>query len=182
MSNQGNSQLPKMPSAGDQISASEQRKIMNLLITRLSVGEGLSMRSFSGRLIISLSPERRLGGLRKQHFQIQTVAEDHLVCRAWNNGQVESADVTVAKEWMLRKTPFHSQTRNGITYTYTGSDGQTRTASNGTDDDITEKITPSFQPGDIIVAERGIKGGTGVEAAPDWEMSHDGRKWGKVDA
>ena len=59
----------------------------------------------------------------------------------------------VLKPYLLRRTPFHGMTINGLTYAY--SSGSTRTVTDGTDT-ITENITPPWQAedgdyaGDII--------------------------------
>lgn len=123
----------------------------------------------------------RIGDLKAQvaWFEIQSVEDDYLVCWMLDAaGAPIETNVNVAKPHMLRKKPFDGETRNSVTYDYT--DSQTRTASKVGEDDITERVTPSFQVGDKIVAEAGVFGGTLCDDAPDWLMRSD-RVWAESD-
>jgi hypothetical protein len=114
-------------------------------------------------------------------FKIVDVLEDYLSCNMYDQfGElITDVLVNVAKQYMLRRSPFDGTTRNGISYAYTGD--ESRVATKSGEDPITEYVTSSFQVGDLIVAERFIHGGTFCLEAPDWLMRSDGRAWAESD-
>mgnify|MGYP001578608077 CR=1 FL=1 len=133
-----------------------------------------------------------------QMFRVQSVDEDHLVCRTWDGTTVGADDVKIAKPPELRRTGIHGQTlveANGtFSYSYTSNIARTKT---DTSDSSTENqvITPPYEtvyPLCLIFAIKGIAGGTDAEdgaAATDdlepivWQdMNFAGRAWAKVTA
>lgn len=124
----------------------------------------------------------RIGGAATapNRYKIVSVGNDVLLCHTWD-GTTEGADsIIIAKPYLLRRTPFHGQTRNGVTYSYTNA--YTRTASKSGEDNITEIITTSYQAGDII---RAIPGPTDVTYEDEVVMledaNNDGRDWNESD-
>jgi hypothetical protein len=124
---------------------------------------------------------QRVSAIIVAWFQIVDEDDDFLICYMLHpeTGAPIEKEINVAKPYMLRLTTFDGETRNGVTYAY--SDPQTRTASKSGEDDITERITPSFQADDIIRAMSGMTGGTLCADAPVWEMMPDIRSWAESD-
>jgi hypothetical protein len=126
------------------------------------------------------------GGILGAQMKIASVDGDYLVCHSWDGTSAGTADISVARPYLLRRTPFDGTAgRNSITYAYT--DDQTRTATKSGEADITEVVTPSYVAGDIIYAAAGIRGGTDAEdddaAALVWlDLNVDQRAWCESDA
>jgi hypothetical protein len=139
---------------------------------------------FSGvQLPQQVKPDASAKTVQVQQMKVASIAGDYITCYTFDGVVTGTDEITVAKPWMLRRTPFDGETRNGITYTY--SDDVTRDAS---DDDGTETqvIVPSYVVGDLIYAERNIIGGTSLEITmPDntkrqvaWmDTNRDARAW-----
>lgn len=109
-------------------------------------------------------------------FRLKSVASDHLVCRSWDGAAEGAVDVLVAKSFLLRKTPFDGQSRNGVAYVYT-TDVE-RVADNGTATE-TQVVVEPYVVGDEVYATRQPLRGTGVEGV-DWlDDNRDGRAWAK---
>lgn len=90
-----------------------------------------------------------------------------------------TVDISVARPWLLRRTPFDGVTYNGVTYTYV--DEQTRNAVSGPDSEV-QRITPDYVLGDIIYCCREVLGGTGVSVSlRALDMNVDGRCWAAED-
>jgi hypothetical protein len=98
-----------------------------------------------------------------------------------------SAEIDVAKPWLLQRTPFDGETIDypgaggqSITYTYTND--FTRTANDGTDS-ITELVTPRYHEGELIVAVRipvtSVGGSEGDEAVAWMDLNTGARAWAK---
>lgn len=71
-------------------------------------------------------------------FEITSIEDDFIGC---TNG-------VIWKPFLLRRTPFDGEIVNGITYTY--SDGETRSATDGVDTE-TQLITPDYYIGEEIL-------------------------------
>jgi len=106
---------------------------------------------------------------------------DYLVCRRWDGTTEGTTDILVALPYLLQKTPFNGQVRNGVTYAYITN--RRRTATHATDGTFTEVVTPSYVLNDEIWAERAGSGGSGVVEegtgnAVRWmDKNRDGRAW-----
>lgn len=86
-----------------------------------------------------------------------------------------TVDITAARPYLLRRTPFDGQVYNGITYTYIDQD--TRTATDGSTVE-TQRITPDYVLGDIIYVVREVLGGTAVSVSlRALDLNVDGRCW-----
>ena len=119
------------------------------------------------------SKHGRIGSM--QVFKIVNIDDDVLEC-VRTNVHGGSSIVYVAKSHLLRRTPFDGNTRNGISYVY--SDPQTRVATNAsTMQTETEVIVPSYQPDDLISAQTGMIGGTGITGVKWQDVNYDGRAW-----
>jgi len=105
---------------------------------------------------------------------------DYIVCRTWNGTTEGTKDILVALPYLLQRTPFHGQTRNGVTYGYITN--RRRTANNGTEV-LTEGVTPSYVLSDEIWAVLAGSGGSGVveegtgKPARWLDKNRDGRAW-----
>jgi hypothetical protein len=122
------------------------------------------------------SSEFQNGSAYVQQFIIKSVTGDYLVCKTLSGTTSGTEDVYVARPYLLRRTIWSGATRNGVTYTYSGD--QSRAASTG-GTAIVEKVTPSYQVGDVIKATANIQGTTNVTGA-EWEDDNrDGRSWAK---
>ena len=84
-------------------------------------------------------------GLPVLRCRITAINNDTLTCLVVDDGTASSpllgTTITVAKDCHLQRTPWHGQTFNGITYTY--SDSQTRTANNGVTT-VTQVVYPAY--------------------------------------
>ena len=89
------------------------------------------------------------GGAR---YQVLLNHGDYLACHPIKaDGTVNiGVTVNVMKPWTLRRTPFDGILIDGVTCTY--SDDATRSATDGTSTE-TQKITPTYTPGDMICVE-----------------------------
>lgn len=113
-------------------------------------------------------------------YRIKSVGADHLVCRTWDGTTEGTLDLLVAKPYLLRRTPFDGQTRDGITYTY--SSDIAREADDGSTTE-TQVVVPSWVADDIIYATREVQGGVEAEGGGEelfWvDDNRDGRAWAK---
>lgn len=113
-------------------------------------------------------------------MQIVGVAGDYLQCRKYSGTSASGPTVSVAKPYLLRKTPFNGASRNGISYSYTSDVSRTASLSGETE---TQVVVPSYVVGDIIYAIKGVVGGVGVTLTAgtiSWlDLNVDGRAWAK---
>ena len=109
-------------------------------------------------------------------FQIVSKEDDFLTCLMYDEfGEIiPDVEVNVVKPHLLRRSLFDEQTVNGIAYVYT--DNETRTATEGSEDPITEQVTPAYYVGEKIIADRFIHGGTFSDDAIAWIARND-RVW-----
>lgn len=116
-----------------------------------------------------------------RQFKVTEVLQDYLVCLPWDGVAEGTALTYVAKPPTLRASVT---ARNGITYTGVSTNGQTRTATSGSDSE-TQVIIPTYLLGDVLYAVRNVKGGTGVtreaggaDVPVVWQdLNVDGRQW-----
>lgn len=105
------------------------------------------------------------------------LTDDHLVCRTWDGETEGEEDVFIAKAWLLRKTPFHSNSpddlsgpvRGEVRYVYDAEDSTKRTAYDINDPPETpeeelnkrlEFVSPQYLVGDEL---NGLPATTGIE-------------------
>jgi len=112
-------------------------------------------------------------------FKIVSLGTDVALCHTWDGETEGTESIPIALPYMLRRTPFDGQTRNGVSYSYTNA--YTRTASVSGEDDITEHITPSYQAGDVVDAIAAKTGVTYGGNAVTLKIIGDGRAWGESD-
>jgi hypothetical protein len=98
-------------------------------------------------------------------MKVQSVADDHLVCRLWDGTTLGTNDIKVAKPFALRKKPFFPVNTTGDGATYSNYTATTRRKTKGA---IVEdqQITRDYFSGDIIYVTFGISGGSGVILNP----------------
>jgi hypothetical protein len=112
------------------------------------------------------------GGSPVLVLSLVTHNNDYLVCEdsAFNT-------FSVAKPYELRRTPFDTETINGVTYTYASA--SERSATDGVDTE-TQYITPDYVAGHEIYAIK-PKGGTGLVDGDTndiiWLEVNQGRAW-----
>lgn len=117
-----------------------------------------------------------------QTFQLKLnfIFDDYLqgVLQTIYSGGTEvlgTTNILVGLPWLLRRTPFHGQTYNGVSYTYTGLHTRTATQASTTE---TQKITPDYVLGDTLYCARIVLGGSGVAPAiRSIDLNADGRCW-----
>ena len=154
----------KFPS-GMVVQSSEFRDALNGLVdianSVRSIDSDGSIEIMQGLWNTLIRTKDRLGGNSISPMVYVSDGDDYVECKvpATDNDTTEtdsSEEVVtykVLKPYLLRRTPFHGMTINGLTYAY--SSGSTRTVTDGTDT-ITENITPPWQAedgdyaGDII--------------------------------
>ena len=122
-----------------------------------------------------------------RQMEVVGVEGDYLICVAKNGSSAAAYDAaryTVAKPYLLRRTPFDGYTRNAISYTYTSATA--RTAVDADEDTETQEVVPAYVAGDVIYATRDVVGGTGVTSRDGtttvtWlDLNVDGRAWARV--
>lgn len=120
-------------------------------------------------------------GVTVAAFRLRSVAGDYLICRPWGDPAGEA--IQIAKPSLLRRTPFHNQTYNYVSYVYTSSVSRTATINGDVEEQI---VIPPYVWDDRIVATSPILGGTDViahEGTEDemvviWEDDNrDARAW-----
>lgn len=123
-------------------------------------------------------------GVTFQQFTVQSVEEDFLVCYAItvdaNGEMVEGTqEIKIAKPYLLRASITQRETSDGVV-TYVYASATQRTATLGAESE-TQKITPDYAVGDVILAVRGIVGGTQVkvDGVPLQWMDITPRAWAK---
>jgi hypothetical protein len=133
----------------------------------------------SAEFVVRGSSESSPGAIFARQFIISGISGDYLECHTLSGTSSGSGTVYVARPYLLRRTIWSGATRNGVTYTYSAN--QTRSASTG-GTAITEKVTPSYQAGDVIIGVVRVGGGVGVDGV-DWvDLNLDGRAWAESDA
>ena len=134
-------------------------------------------------LIGSNKPKQTAGfGYPKAHkLTVTSQSGDYITCDTPSGKSVD-----VAKPYLLRRTPFDGETRDGITYTYSSDSARQGDDGANTEDQV---IVPSYVVNDIIFAVRNPVGGTGVDDGESpatnityLDLNLDGRAWAKEDA
>lgn len=104
-------------------------------------------------------------------FDIIEILDDYLIV---NDGQV------VALPFLLRRTPFHGLTVEGITYAYTDIGERTATDAESNEED--QVITPSYYEGEQIVSARLSARISSGGKLMEWiDLNSAGRTWAKVE-
>lgn len=119
------------------------------------------------------------GGAR--YFLVKSIADDHVVCRAWNQKKQTAGtiDVYVAKPFELRRAPWHNKTVSSITYSYTSAIARTATAAGQTAEN--QVVNPPWIVDKTIILAVYVPKGTGVTVSGktvSWEEV-SARAWGK---
>ncbi len=97
------------------------------------------------------------GGVRQ--MIITAIHDDYLACRDWDGQAEGETDVEVARPWELQRTPWdgESHTIDGVIYSYTYADAESRVKSaDGQDED--QVIVPPYFVGAVIQAAALISG------------------------
>jgi len=115
----------------------------------------------------------------QQQFQIVSVFDDLLLCNRFRDGVADTAQITVAKPWMLRRTPFDGITYQGVQYSYTGTDARTATQGEETED---QEIVPAYASGDILCAQpvAGLGLSHGGASVDFQDVNETGRAWAQL--
>lgn len=158
-------------------------------LDRWNRGEALRTKHVNGPIDAinrqqSIQPPRQVfptlgtgnGTTTTAQFKITAINDDTITAQKFD-GLNAMTSVTIAKPWLLRRTPFDGKTRNGITYTY--SSATLRVATDGAANE-TQLITPIYVVGDIIYASNGIIGGTSLADVTWLEDNRDARAWAQI--
>ncbi len=116
-----------------------------------------------------------------QQYNITSIADEYLVCSAWDGTNLGTQDVKIAKPFLLRKSTWDGYTdSNGVTYTVTGT--QTLTAMDTSGNVENWKITFDYQVDDLITAVANVRGGYDSDSDDiRWiDLNTDARAWAKV--
>lgn len=155
------------------ISARQQNKLIEEIDRRLSGLQGnAKVRNPVAEADTNTQP------VIKATFRIKEILGDYLSCVAWDYQDEGDERINVAKPHQLRTS---LATHNGISFTYPTT--VTRTANDGSDTED-QIIIPALLVNDVIVAEKNIRGGTGVVSAAGqtivWMADLGARHWSKV--
>ena len=114
-------------------------------------------------------------------FKVVTVYGDYVSCKTWDGTTLGTTKINIAKPYLLRRTPFHGLSRDGISYNYTSNIARTATQGATSESQV---IVPSYVANDIIYAAQGVNGGVDVTVSGTkllWlDINVDGRAWAKV--
>lgn len=118
------------------------------------------------------------GGGKVEQSKVVSVFSDYLTCISIRSGTSTGTYFAVAKPYKLRRAPFHGQTINGITWTYSTDGSRLATDSSLSQ---TEIIVPRYTEGSdliyIINADHTeIADGSGEEITKI-DANVDGRAW-----
>lgn len=129
---------------------------------------------------------REDGGVAR--LVVQSVADDYLVCRAWDGTTAGTVDIYVAKPPWLRKTPYHGKTItiSGVALTFNYTNGFTRTVSKSGGSE-TQIIIPAYtgtgagyNGEEIFAAYIGVNGINDPSGKPIGLVEvYSGRMWAK---
>ena len=114
--------------------------------------------------------------VRLMQMKVVSVGGDTITCSFYDGEFTSSAEISVARPYLLRNS---LASRNGIGYTYTGTDARTADDGSDTEDQV---VVPAYVAGDIIYAMSIPSGGTSVENAEWIDINVDGRAWAKAAA
>lgn len=163
--------------AGQRLSAEDLQAVVDSIFRRITGGKGILVKQFSEQLIIELASrggkwnEAGSGsGIRLLTYR--SSSGDSMIC--WD---ANSQNITVAKPYLLRRTPFDGLTRSGISYAYSSDIARTATLDATTESQV---IVPSFVTGDLLFVADEISGGTGVDGVSLIDLNVDGRAWAQV--
>ena len=111
-----------------------------------------------------------------RQMKLVSIHGDYLICHPWDGATESDRELLVAKPYLLRRTPFDGETRNGIDYDYHTHVTRTATKGGETEDQI---VIPRYVTGDILYATFNVAGGTSVldtETRVEWlDDNRDGR-------
>jgi len=112
--------------------------------------------------------------------RLVSVEDDTLQVVTWDGTSEGADEITVAKPFLLRRTPFDGETWNGVNYTYTSATARTGDDGTNTEDQV---VVPPYVADDLIYIVR-VLGGTdtvdGADAPVLWlDLNVDARAWAK---
>lgn len=111
--------------------------------------------------------------------RVTTWDDDTLVGNLWDPvAQAAGPQITIAKPYALRKTPFHNQSieyADGSIITYTYSTQRRRLAVMGQDQEY-QIVTPDYWAGEIIDV---VRGRTGISDVVWRDINSGGRQWAR---
>jgi hypothetical protein len=115
-------------------------------------------------------------------FKVQEVLDDTLRCRTWLGTALGTTDITIAKPYKLRRTPFDAQTvvidADSILYTYQSGTRRTATVV-GTTSTEKQVIVPRYLVGDIIYACEVEDTINVTGTVTQIDLNVDGRAWAR---
>ncbi len=152
-------------------------------------GEGLSAAKLNrgvdtlNRLTQGIRPARQVPLIPRPKSKkairlfVQSLGPDHLVCLDSNGNEF-----LVARQWLIRRTPFDGQTRDGVSYVYSADDRRVATVGIAPDEETEiQEIIQRFVLDDEIWAEEPETTGVEVDGvAVKLLMQSDGRSFAKV--
>ena len=182
---------PRKPDAIPRLDA--YRNSERLSAAKMNRGvDALNRMTQGTRPVRQIVPPPRGGKAKKAiRLRFQSMGPDHLVCLDDSGNEV-----LVARQWLIRRTPFDGQTRDGISYEYSADNR--RVASVGVEPDEeteTQEIIQKFVVDDEVWAEEPETTGVVVTIDGDPEadppipdrsvvvkllMQSDGRAFAKV--
>lgn len=148
---------------------------------RVAFAEGITAPSLkiSDTNAILLLPPAQPGGSGGQFlFRLKSVAANHLVCRTWDGTTEGTADVLVAKSFLLRNS-IVSRTIDALTISYTYATTTEREADDGSNTE-TQVVVPHFVVNDLIYASFATTLVTVADVPLTlMDNNRDGRAWAR---
>ncbi|QNN24331.1 hypothetical protein HED60_19325 [Planctomycetales bacterium ZRK34] len=121
-----------------------------------------------------------VGRGRVQQFKVVSQSDDYITCNTFDGSSSGSDSIIIAKPYHLRQSTWDGETNSdGWSFSYTN--GYTRTASKTGESDVDQVIEPAYTAGDIIYASRSY-GGTNEQDGSSsdivWiDINADARRW-----
>ncbi len=153
---------------GEPLSASKANRSVDVL-------NRLTQRTRPPRQVVP--PPRPMAKLKSKRLTLKAMGPDHLECT-----DAAGAIVLVAKPWLVRRTPFDGQERDGVSYVYSADDRRVGTAGVAPDEETEiQEVFPRFVVGDEIYADDADSTGVEVEGVPVTRIAKDdSRSFAKV--
>jgi hypothetical protein len=115
---------------------------------------------------------------------VQSVGNDYLICKTYVDSTLGDDDLYVAKPFKLRRSPFHGETINSLSYSYLSPIARTVSHASTPTWVMTQTVVPAYTLNfDIIYAISSSKIGMVTEAGSDikyLDINADARQWARL--
>lgn len=185
----GSERRPSRLTKGDRIPAAWLNQVVEAIAQRITLVGGRVRRHGTSVILQPGSAGAAAAAPRPvRMFRLTSVSPDYIEALEWDGETLAGTAVTIAKPWLLRKTPFDGESIGGFSFGSFSADGTERTVTKISDSSTEDQIVvPAYTvagggyDGDVIFAMRPV-GGTGAVDGDDepivWQdLNADARAW-----